>query len=107
LCRRARASESGAAGDIGLTGGWTRPGCRVPSGGELPPVRFGGPILIANAVSEEYVLVRAEGCRVERQAVAKEGDRQIDVLKVTCDGQAAERKFDIARFFGEAFLSMK
>jgi hypothetical protein len=88
-------------GDIGLSKSWTTPGCGVATGIELPPVRFTGAVLIANCIAEEYLALRRAGCDSNGQALRAENGRHIDVLQATCDGQPAEWKFDVDRFFGE------
>lgn len=94
-------------GDIGLTSNWTRPGCSLPVTTDLPPVRFADPMLIANCVAEEYLVLQRAGCESRRQALRTEHGHNVDVLEATCDGQPKEWKFDVDRFFGELGLTEK
>ena len=97
----------GEKGDIGLTEGWNMPGCRLPAGVKLPPVRFSGPIFVANGVAEEYVYLASKGCKMEKQATGTTEGRQLDILSVTCDGKKRTWKFDIDRFFGEIGIAFE
>jgi hypothetical protein len=98
---------AGEKGDIGLAEGWNTPGCRTPAGLQLPPSRFVAPILVANAVAEEYVVVQSEGCKSKDQETLVENGRRLDILTITCNGQEVERKFDIDRCYAEPGLNAK
>ena len=102
LCREPQT----ATGDIGLSEGWDRPGCRLPKEAKLPGVRFEEPVLIANGVDEEYVALRLWSCTLHAQSLVTRGGPPMDVLKVTRAGKPATLKFDISRFLGEELLEV-
>lgn len=98
-----------AAGDakehtprIGVEAAWTVIGCRATAA--LPGERFREPILIANAVAEEYQYLRTLGLQLVQQSLETSDGYKID--KMSCKGPAGPvtLKFNISRFMGEAMI---
>jgi hypothetical protein len=96
-----RSSEQaeGQSGQIGPEAEWRQVGCAAAA--PLPAVRFKPPLLIANAVAEEYQYFRLRGLAMSKQSTGKQDGKQVD--RVTCSqaGKPLELVFDISRFFGE------
>jgi hypothetical protein len=84
---------------IGIEGAIRVVGCGM--NGDLPPVRFTPPNMIANAVAEEYQYMKMSGLSSSNQGVGEEAGRRFDEL--TCDrqGSPVKLRFDITRFWDE------
>ena len=93
----------GTRGTIGLDGLAT-PGCDAPDEAFSPRVRFEGPVLLANCVSEEYAWMRAKRLRRGMQTLTSENGVQMDVHDSVANGEPTKIKFEITRFFGEMGL---
>ena len=91
--------KEGATGTIGLEKAWSRVGTGAT--GELPPQRWGGKVLIANSVNEEYQYLRVIRRGMDRQSLETQGGVSVDRLTLSAGGEPEELVFDISRFFGE------
>ena len=91
----------GTKGRIGLTLEGKALGCSPAKEVELPPVRFVGPVYIANAVSEEYQYMRLMRIPRGQQSLTMKNGRAFDVHSAAGGKETA---FDISRFFGEMGL---
>jgi hypothetical protein len=89
-------------GTIGLDKAWSRVG--VGATAKLPPQRWGGKLLIANSVSEEYLYVKSIGRKSGKQGLTHENGKPMDRLTLEGDEDPKEIVFDLSRFFGEAFI---
>ena len=95
--------EPGAHGRIGPEAAWLTVGVR--SVAPLPPIRWEPPTLIANAVAEEYQVLRQQGLAMGEQSTGTQNGKQIDRMKAAKAGKPVELVFDISRFYDE--MSMK
>lgn len=91
--------EKTATGTIGLEKAWMRLG--IGATGALPPVRFGGEMLIANSVHEEYQYLKVLGRPRSRQSAGKKNGVMVDRLMPGDGKEPKELVFDISRFYGE------
>lgn len=97
---RLSSEAPGTKGTIGLEKAWMQVG--VGATAPLPPVRFGGAMLIANSVGEEYQYLQVMGRGMGGQSMGKENGVTVD-RQTPGDGQKpAEFVFDISRFFSES-----
>jgi hypothetical protein len=96
----------GTKGTIGLDG-LLHPGVAAEAEAKVPPVRFAGPIYIANSVAEEYMALTVVGMgmqRPNRQSTGQKNGVHFDTLETTKGGKPVTVEFDIDRFFSEARL---
>lgn len=92
----------GTAGTIGLEKGWLSVG--IGAAGPLPPARFGGKMLIANSVGEEYQYLRLMGRPMATQSMGVVGGVRTDTHTPGDGKEPAQLVFDISRFFSESGL---
>lgn len=91
--------KEGATGTIGLEKAWSRVGTGAT--GELPGQRWGGKMLIANSVHEEYQYLKVIRRGSTGQSMGNKGGIPVDTMKLSGAGEPKEIQFDISRFFGE------
>jgi hypothetical protein len=96
-----RKRPSATQPDIGWSTDQIRPGCSSWPNETLPQIRWKGPRLVANSVSEEYDWMRQEGLRLEKQALVETESGPVDRFEIRRAGRTSQLEFDISRFFGE------
>ena len=100
---RRGAEESATTADIGLTDGLRRVGVHPRPEVQPPPVRFANEPYVANATSEEYLVLRMNGMQLKSQSLQQRDGRPLDVMSIVDrDGASGELDFDISRFFGDS-----